>query len=250
MEIDPSDLVTLGTVGKPYGLQGWFYWEGRTDLLDQGLFRSCYIRKKFAQSPEVSLGLEPKELLLKKNRNARKNQELFPREQPWETEGRPRQTPRVTSTWQPLKITGCQWHGTLIIGRIESAQNRSQIEVWRGAEIAVAQQELVSIPQRGIFYWKDLIGRSIQSSDGKDLGLVKSIYNAGASDIAVIKGESLGLECPLVEEFIDLPAISVDQAGPLVLRLTFNQLEPLLELFDQVSVNPRTIESIEGGGSL
>jgi ribosomal 30S subunit maturation factor RimM len=220
---NPSELVTLGTVGKPHGLKGSFHWEGRSDLLDPSLFSYCLIKKHPQQAPSVDVTQLPQSEdadLPFRNWGGKKKRFRIPRRIS-------RRQFQTFPVWQKVSIQECRWQGDVIVGRLNIASTREQIEEWRGAEIKVDATHLVSRPERGVVYWADLIGRKVLSSDGRDLGVMDSLYNGGASDIGVIHGGSFQLEFPLVADFIELAQVSTPADCPIQLKLTYEQLEPL-----------------------
>ena len=47
----------------------------------------------------------------------------------------------------------------------------------------------VPVPEPGQFYWSDLLGLTVTTTEGVDLGVVERMMETGANDVLVVKGE-------------------------------------------------------------
>lgn len=68
------------------------------------------------------------------------------------------------------------------------ASDREAAARLRGAEVAVWRSEMEA-PAPGEYYWVDLIGLRVCTVTGEDLGLVQRIFETGANDVLVVRGE-------------------------------------------------------------
>lgn len=59
------------------------------------------------------------------------------------------------------------------------------------------------------FYWHDLIGLSVINQQGQSLGVVDSVFNAGASDVLVVKSDTVERLLPYVPHVV----LRVDMAA-------------------------------------
>jgi 16S rRNA processing protein RimM len=57
------------------------------------------------------------------------------------------------------------------------------------AEISMDSAQLPELPQ-GEFYWRDLIGMSVVTDKGYDLGIVDDLMETGSNDVLVVKANS------------------------------------------------------------
>lgn len=57
---------------------------------------------------------------------------------------------------------------------------------YTNAEIAVYAEQLPELPE-GEFYWRDLIGMSVVTNKGYDLGVVDDLMETGSNDVLVVK---------------------------------------------------------------
>jgi len=69
------------------------------------------------------------------------------------------------------------------------AFNQAQIGVLREALPALGVNE---------YYWADLIGMSVVTDTGLSLGIVESLFETGANDVLVVKGETREYLIPYV----------------------------------------------------
>ncbi len=82
--------------------------------------------------------------------------------------------------------------GTLRDGRarvrvwLEGLDDRSAVERWRDAAVLIPEAILEPLPE-GEYYWRDLIGVSCQTRDGRALGVIDEILPTGSNDVLVVR---------------------------------------------------------------
>lgn len=81
-----------------------------------------------------------------------------------------------------------QVHGRSLVVLFQGLHDRDAAARWTGLEIGVLRSELPP-PEEGEYYWTDLIGLRVVTSDNLDLGLVDSLIETGANDVLVVVGE-------------------------------------------------------------
>ena len=57
-----------------------------------------------------------------------------------------------------------------------------------GSDIYISQEQLPA-PKEGEYYWVDLIGLDVENLDGISLGKVDNLFETGANDVLLVKGE-------------------------------------------------------------
>ena len=77
-------------------------------------------------------------------------------------------------------------HSRGILLGLKEVTNRDQAQKLVGSEILIERTRLPE-PENGAFYWCDLIGLSVFSSEGEYLGQVASIIATGSNDVYVVK---------------------------------------------------------------
>ena len=88
-------------------------------------------------------------------------------------------------------------HGKTVVAYFKGVDNRSKAEALIGLEVAIAPTQLKALPNDE-YYWRDLVGLKVINKGGEALGVVDSLFETGANDVLVVKGETEVL-IPFVE---------------------------------------------------
>lgn len=94
----------------------------------------------------------------------------------------------LNGQWQTVKVIQGKPHGKGLVAQLESCVDRDQAQQLVGAEIAVDKAQLPEAGE-GEYYWADLIGLRVVTLDGQALGQVDHLFETGANDVVVVKGE-------------------------------------------------------------
>lgn len=109
--------------------------------------------------------------------------------------------------WLHVPVKDVQLQGHNIIALIEGYDSPESVRVFTGIEISVHRSQLPVLPE-GEFYWYDLIGLSVHTVGGIELGQVIRVFNSGANDLLVVQGEKEHLIPFIRDHFvlsIDIP---------------------------------------------
>lgn len=90
--------------------------------------------------------------------------------------------------WQHVEVLDGRPQGKGIIVRLAGVDSREQAAEWIGAEIAIARDALPK-PRDGSVYWADLVGLKVVNTEGVDFGQVDYLFETGANDVLVVRGE-------------------------------------------------------------
>jgi len=93
-------------------------------------------------------------------------------------------------------VTGRR-QGKGVVARIEGIDDRDAAAQLIGAEITVPRDRLDAAPP-GVYYWTDLEGLEVVTTDGQVLGTVDHLFETGANDVMVVTGDKERL-IPFVE---------------------------------------------------
>lgn len=84
---------------------------------------------------------------------------------------------------------------------LKNVKNRDQAETLIGADLII---EKVALPEleAGVYYWYDLIGLKVFTTDGRYLGTLESIVETGANDVYVVKDDVREILIPALESVV------------------------------------------------
>ena len=110
--------------------------------------------------------------------------ETEPREQIFDY---PRWQLRLRGRWTPVEVIEGAAHNKVLIAQLAGYQDRDQSAALVGADIGIERSEL---PDPGdAYYWHDLQGMEVVTTQGKSLGQVDHLFSTGANDVVVVQGE-------------------------------------------------------------
>ena len=80
-------------------------------------------------------------------------------------------------------------------------QSRDRAEAWIGAALLIPETALAALPE-GEFYWRDLIGLSVRTVDGRVLGCLEEIWPTPSNDVLVVRDGSDTVLLPALRSLI------------------------------------------------
>ena len=84
------------------------------------------------------------------------------------------------------KIKWVKPHGRLILLSLEGVENRNSVETLIGSVFFIERANLPEL-EDGSYYWVDIIGISVFTTDDEYIGLVESIIPTGSNDVFVVR---------------------------------------------------------------
>lgn len=103
---------------------------------------------------------------------------------------------RRGEAWQPFEVLDGKYHARILVARLAGIDDRDLARSLIGTDVAVRRSQLPP-PQAGEHYHFDLIGLAVVNREGVELGTVEDIFETGAHDVLVVRGEKAHL-IPLV----------------------------------------------------
>jgi 16S rRNA processing protein RimM len=87
-----------------------------------------------------------------------------------------------------VKVISGQLQGKNVVAQIEGVTDRDKALLLMGWEVYITHDQLPALA-KGEYYWTDLIGLDVENLEGIQLGKVDSLFETGANDILLVKGE-------------------------------------------------------------
>jgi len=111
--------------------------------------------------------------------------------------------------------------GGFILG-LDGFSDINQVLSMTGSELCLKESQL-PVPDEGEYYWRDLIGLTVHTDQGVELGTLEDIFETGSSDIYVVRGISKEYLIPAIADVI----ASIDVPGK---KMIITPLDGLLDL--------------------
>ncbi|MEJ2402900.1 MAG: ribosome maturation factor RimM [Candidatus Thiodiazotropha sp.] len=90
--------------------------------------------------------------------------------------------------WQPFRVAAGQRQGKSVVAHLEGYDDRDQATRLLGSDIAIRREQLPTLAD-GEYYWSDLEGLRVVNLQGIELGVVSYLFETGANDVLVVKGD-------------------------------------------------------------
>src|SRR5260221_10601361 len=91
-------------------------------------------------------------------------------------------------TTRELRLEGFEVHSKGPVAKLAGIDDRDAAQGLQGSEIAVLRESLGEA-EEGSHYWVDLIGLEVVDGEGRGLGRVESLFEAGDTNVLVVMGE-------------------------------------------------------------
>jgi 16S rRNA processing protein RimM len=85
-----------------------------------------------------------------------------------------------------VEVTDWRKHNNGLVAKLANFDDRDQAQALVGSEILIDRASLPDLPE-GEYYWRDLIGMNVVTTQGYDLGTVTDMMETGANDVLVVK---------------------------------------------------------------
>lgn len=113
-----------------------------------------------------------------------------------------------------------QWrpNGKALVAKLVGIDSRDDAESIKNLDIHILSQQL---PELGDdeFYWRELTGMQVVTTQGYNLGVVKDVFNTGSNDVLSVKAkvnDAFGQKERLIPFVFDSVVQSVDKPGKVI----------------------------------
>lgn len=89
---------------------------------------------------------------------------------------------------EPHKIENVKYTNNMVIIKFQAIDSIEEAEKYKNCILKIDRKDAIKLP-KDTFFIADLIGLPVYTDEGILLGKVDDIYNAGSSDIYVVKDE-------------------------------------------------------------
>ncbi len=86
-------------------------------------------------------------------------------------------------------VSAGRLQGKSVVAKLVGCDDRDAAEQLIGAYIQVQRGQLPEPSRPGEYYWADLIGLAVETTDGVSLGRIERLFETGANDVIVVQGE-------------------------------------------------------------
>ncbi|MCM8857411.1 MAG: ribosome maturation factor RimM [Candidatus Thiodiazotropha sp.] len=90
--------------------------------------------------------------------------------------------------WKQYKLTAGHSQGKGVVAQLDGISDRDQAAELVDCEIAIQRTQLPEL-EPDEYYWTDLQGLRVVNIEGVELGVVSHLFETGANDVMVVKGE-------------------------------------------------------------
>lgn len=92
------------------------------------------------------------------------------------------------ASWQAHKLETGRVQGKGLVAKLVGVDDRDLAAEFLQLDIAVTRDQLPKLEPE-TFYWTDLEGLRVISKEGQELGKLDHLFETGANDVMVVKGE-------------------------------------------------------------
>lgn len=116
--------------------------------------------------------------------------------------------------WIATNVLSGKKQGKGLIASLEGINDRDSAYALRNVELAVPRASLPS-PKKDEYYWSDLVGIKVVTTKGYDLGRISYLFETGANDVMVVKGDRERWLPWVIDKFVksvdlDLGIVTID----------------------------------------
>lgn len=94
----------------------------------------------------------------------------------------------MEGAWRSVAVEDGRTQGKGVVAKLAGYDDRDAAAALIGHEIAIRRDQLERLTA-GEYYWADLEGLRVVTLDGVELGVVDHLFETGANDVVVVRGD-------------------------------------------------------------
>ena len=94
----------------------------------------------------------------------------------------------IEGRWVPFEVRAGRRQGSTVVAHLSGCPDRDAAAKLLQHTIAVHRHQLPPASE-GEYYWADLIGLRVVTTEGRELGTVSNLMETGANDVLIVAGE-------------------------------------------------------------
>ena len=91
-------------------------------------------------------------------------------------------------SWRETAVSDGRPQGKGLVVKLEGIDDRDAAAAMIGTDVAVRREQLPALDGED-YYWSDLIGLSVVTTRGENLGVVHNLMETGANDVLIVRGD-------------------------------------------------------------
>ena len=95
---------------------------------------------------------------------------------------------KLKGGWQAVEPVSGRHHGKGLVVQLKECHDRDAAAALTGTDIGIYRSQLPPV-DTDEYYWSDLIGLQVITRGDRLLGIVDQLFETGANDVMVVKGE-------------------------------------------------------------
>ena len=106
-----------------------------------------------------------------------------------------------TGEVRALALEELKWHRRMWLGRFAGVDTREMAEELGGEELFLPEDELPQL-EDGEYYYYQLIGLEVETTDGTFLGVLRKVIPTGSNDVYMVVKDDREVLIPAIEDVI------------------------------------------------
>ncbi len=101
----------------------------------------------------------------------------------------------------PYRLEKYRWHKDNVLLTLAGVADRNAAEQLKGQFVQVPLEEAVPLPD-GLYYFYQLIGLRVESTEGEFLGAITDVLETGANNVYVVQQENREILLPAIPDVV------------------------------------------------